>query len=305
MADAPRVSVIMPFLNAMPFITEAIESVFAQTYDAWELLLIDDGSTDASTSVARRYAEEYPERIRYLEHDGHHNRGQSASRNLGFTHARGHYVAPLDADDIWLPDKLKQQVRLLDGTAEADALFGATYWWYSWTGAAEDRERDFVAPIGYAPGTVIQPPSLLMDCFSERVPIPLTSTMLMRRSSVVAVGGFQEEFRFVYTDRAFFTKFFLTASTLVSDACWTLYRRHSNSVCVVARGTGELDAAEAMYLDWSEEYLAQQRMQGTGVWAALQARRWRYRHPHLARLRRGFASLPGRITRGIRAVLPA
>src|SRR4029078_6600136 len=69
--DKPLVSVIIIFLNEERFSREAIESVFAQTYENWELLLVDDGSTDASTKIARRYAEQYPERVRYLEHDGH------------------------------------------------------------------------------------------------------------------------------------------------------------------------------------------------------------------------------------------
>src|SRR5215207_11709928 len=104
------VSSVMIFLNAEKFIEEAIESVFAQTYDNSELLLVDDGSTDDSTQIALRYAERDPEKVRYLEHPGHRNRGMSASRNLGVSHAEGEYVAFLDADDVWLPYKLQRQV---------------------------------------------------------------------------------------------------------------------------------------------------------------------------------------------------
>src|SRR5215211_5603498 len=96
MSSKPRVSAIIIFLNAEKFIEEAIESVFGQTYDDWELLLVDDGSTDYSTQIALRYAEHYPEKVRYLEHPGHENRGMSAARNLGLSHARGEYVAFLD-----------------------------------------------------------------------------------------------------------------------------------------------------------------------------------------------------------------
>ncbi len=103
--DRPSVSVIIIFLNAERFFEEAIASVFAQTYDRWELLLVDDGSTDASTAIARRYARRYPDRVRYLEHPDHSNRGASSSRNLGVQHARGAYIAFLDSDDVWLPRK--------------------------------------------------------------------------------------------------------------------------------------------------------------------------------------------------------
>lgn len=85
----PLVSVITIFLNAGKFIQEAIESVFAQTYGKWELLLVDDGSTDGSTEIALGYAKQYPKRVRYLEHNGHRNRGMSASRNLGISDAGG------------------------------------------------------------------------------------------------------------------------------------------------------------------------------------------------------------------------
>ncbi len=83
MNDRPFVSAIVIFLNENRFLQEAIESIFAQTYDHWELLLVDDGSTDESSDIALRYAERHPEKVRYLEHAGHENRGMSVSRNLG------------------------------------------------------------------------------------------------------------------------------------------------------------------------------------------------------------------------------
>src|SRR5213593_4271602 len=104
MRNQRLVSVIMIFLDEEKFILEAIESVFAQTYDNWELLLVDDGSRDASTQIAQRSAEQNPGKVRYLEHEGHQNRGMSTSRNMGIRHAKGNYIAFLDADDVWLPD---------------------------------------------------------------------------------------------------------------------------------------------------------------------------------------------------------
>ena len=86
-AATPLVSVVMPFLDGIRFLPEAIDSVVTQTYPEWELLLVDDGSTDGSSALARDYARGRPDRIRYLEHAGHANRGKSTSRNLGI--ARG------------------------------------------------------------------------------------------------------------------------------------------------------------------------------------------------------------------------
>src|SRR5271154_2347778 len=108
-ATGPLVSTIIIFLNAEKFLAEAVESVLAQTYPTWELWLVDDGSTDDSSRIARDYATRHAARIHYLEHPGHENRGKSASRNLGLRHSRGSYVALLDADDVWLPGKLTNQ----------------------------------------------------------------------------------------------------------------------------------------------------------------------------------------------------
>src|SRR5262249_6096994 len=102
--EHPLVSVVTPFWNARSFIAEAIESVLAQEFQSWELLLVDDGATDGSTDIARDYAGRFPEKIRYLEHEGHANRGSSCARNLGIRDAKGAYIAFLDADDVWTPD---------------------------------------------------------------------------------------------------------------------------------------------------------------------------------------------------------
>ncbi|WP_293084415.1 glycosyltransferase family A protein, partial [Moorena sp. SIO4A1] len=148
MSNKPLVSTIIIFLNPEPFLQETIESVFAQTYDNWELLLVDDGSTDGSTEIALQYARQYPEKVRYLEHEGHQNRGMSATRNLGIRHAKGEYIAFLDADDIWLPNTLAEQVVLLNAHPEAAMVYGPIQWWYSWTGNPEDQQRDYFEKVG-------------------------------------------------------------------------------------------------------------------------------------------------------------
>src|SRR5260370_40898850 len=107
-ADVPAeglVSVVVAFYNAERFLAEAIDSVLAQTYTRWELLLVDDGSSDSGQEIARRYATQYPGRIQCLEHPGHRNLGMCTSRNLGARHSRGEYIAGLDSDDVWLPRK--------------------------------------------------------------------------------------------------------------------------------------------------------------------------------------------------------
>src|SRR6266536_2693170 len=161
MTHQPVVSVIIIFWNAERFIQEAIESVLMQAYANWELLLVDDGSTDGRTDIARRHAHQYPGRVNYFEHPGHRNRGMSASRNLGIRNAQGAYIAFLDADDVWLPNILEEQVGILEAYPEAAMVYGPIEYWYSWTGNPEDCERDYVEKLGVTPNAVIEPPKLL------------------------------------------------------------------------------------------------------------------------------------------------
>lgn len=110
--EANLVSVIMPMHNSAEYVGEAIESIMSQTYGQWELLVVDDSSTDSSVDIVKTY-EERDGRIHLLQND-RHIKMPSAPRNYGINHARGQYVAFLDSDDCWLPDKLERQIRLFD-----------------------------------------------------------------------------------------------------------------------------------------------------------------------------------------------
>lgn len=125
-ADVPLVSVILPFLNEGRFLEGAIQTVQAQTTQAWELLLVDDGSSDASIGIAENCAREHPGRVRVLRHPGGTNQGLAASRNLGLEHARGGAIAFLDADDRWCPDKLARQLLVLATQPTAAMVCGTT-----------------------------------------------------------------------------------------------------------------------------------------------------------------------------------
>ena len=112
----PRISVIMPVFNAAGFLKETIASVQAQSLDDWELLAVEDGSTDDSAAILAQLAAADP-RIQVLTTGG--NRGAGAARNLAMTMARGRYLAFLDADDLWHPDKLALQLAAMQDTGVA------------------------------------------------------------------------------------------------------------------------------------------------------------------------------------------
>src|SRR5215216_2838242 len=144
MSKQAEVTVVMIFYNGEEFIREAIESVIGQSYSDWELILVDDGSRDGSREIAEEYSERWPEKVRVLQHENGENRGISASQNLGIRNARGKYIAFLDSDDVWLPEKLKQQVEILNAQSQVAMLYGYTYYWYSWSGNAADADRDLL-----------------------------------------------------------------------------------------------------------------------------------------------------------------
>lgn len=105
-------SIVIPVYNAEKFLAEAVDSVLNQGYGNWELLLINDGSSDDSREICQKYAEMH-EFIRLLEHEGGINKGVSASRNLGLREAKNDWISFLDADDYWDPEKLQAEAEII------------------------------------------------------------------------------------------------------------------------------------------------------------------------------------------------
>jgi glycosyltransferase involved in cell wall biosynthesis len=295
MRSTPLVSAIIIFLNEERFLSEAIESVLGQSYFNWELLLVDDGSSDASTEIARRCAEQHAPRVRYLEHPGHMNRGMSASRNLGIQQANGEFIALLDADDVWLPNKLERQLAIMEAQIEAAMVYGATELWYGWTGRSEDITRDTKQALGVKPNALVNPPELLKLFLARKAITPCPSDVLVRRETVSAVGGFVDSFPGMYEDQIFFAKVTLKAPVFVSGECWSRHRQHSESSSSVWRKTGQYYSAEpnVAFLEWIKSYLYAQGMEDPTMEKILHERLWRYHHPVLFRMFRKLRHIAG------------
>jgi glycosyltransferase involved in cell wall biosynthesis len=163
------VSCIVPVFNGAAYLREALESALAQTYRPFELLVVDDGSTDGSAAVARAFGE----RIRLIEQP---NRGPAAARNAGVVAARGKLVAFLDADDLWSPDKIAAQVRRLAEVPDLDLCF--TRFQNFWV----DELRD--EAVRYQHHPIAQPSDAWSIC-----------TLLARRASLDRFGPFDESLR--------------------------------------------------------------------------------------------------------------
>ena len=181
MADpttSPSVSVIIPAYNAAEFMGETLDSVYAQTFADFEVIVVNDGSPD--TEDLERELQRYPEKLRYLKQE---NQGAAAARNTGIKAARGEYVAFLDADDTWLPNFLEQQLDLLHRTRAdfvyADALL---------TGDSPLAGRTFME-MQPSRGEVTAATLL-----SVQVTV-LTSTVLARKEPIIKVGLFDVTLR--------------------------------------------------------------------------------------------------------------
>ena len=114
--ELARISVIIPVFNGAAYVREAIESALAQTYQPFEVIVLDDGSTDGSAEIVRSLPVAYVHQA---------NAGLAAARNAAISHARGNYIALLDCDDIWLPTKLERQLAALE--ADESAGFALCY----------------------------------------------------------------------------------------------------------------------------------------------------------------------------------
>ena len=275
------VSVIVPFLNAARFIEETVDSVKAQSYRDWELLLVDDGSSDASTEIARDLSDA-DEQVTYLQHPGHANRGISATRNLGIQHARGEFIAFLDADDLWLTEKLERQVGILREHPEAAMVYGVSKYWYSWSSDNVVVGEDFEMPQGIPSDRLISPPDLLKDLVSNRAIEPIPCSTLNRTHHVLEVKGFEDSFPGLYDDQVFFAKICLNYPVFVSSACSDLYRQHANSICATTTNTPQEVALRSKYLQWLASYLRQREVTDPELWRLLARQIWLLGNPESA-----------------------
>jgi glycosyltransferase involved in cell wall biosynthesis len=212
-ANAPKVSVVIPVYNRERFIAETVQSVLDQTFQDFELITVDDGSTDGS----RRVLESFGDRITILQHPGGENRGQSAAINLGMRHARGQYIALLDSDDLWLPRKLEIQTAYLDAHPDVGLVYG--------NGLAIDAEGRKLYDI-YEPGHIegSNPHRVLLDCY-----FLVPNNSLVRREVFERAGPFDESLRAAQDHDMAIRIAEITRLAYIDEQVFC-YRRHPDSI---------------------------------------------------------------------------
>jgi glycosyltransferase involved in cell wall biosynthesis len=273
------VSIIVPFYNSERFIRETLDSVLRQSFQDWELLLIDDGSNDGSTQIAREYATLYPKKVRYYDHPHHVNLRAARSRNVGASLARGEFLAFLDSDDIWLPDKLADQVALLRKFPDVGLVFAPSLYWYDWNGqdSASDSVRSHIPELGLS-GLIEEPEILLIRSYPlGEWSAPCPSSFLLRRTAFEKVGGFPEEFQRLFEDIAFLSKLYIHGiPVLISERTTDYYRCHETSVWHQIKGTKEEERDRGFYFRWLRSYLRQMHCDDHKVWTAVRREGWLY-----------------------------
>ena len=267
-SPAPIVSVIMIFLDACKYLAEAIESVRSQTLTSWELVLVDDGSSDGSRDIAESYAAADPTRIRIFEHRGRQNLGTGPSRNLGMQVARGRYLAFLDADDIYEPRRLELPIEFLEADPGLGVVINRELYWREWAPAqgrfAElARMPDEIIGPAAPCDQVIPPPVLIASTLATPgAPIPAVCSITFRKQSINELGGIPEDFISQYEDQAIIVKLLLNESARVIEDCLARYRQHNESLTYRAQETGEYrpgqpHAERHRFIRWVIEYVGQ------------------------------------------------
>jgi glycosyltransferase involved in cell wall biosynthesis len=181
--EGPSISAIIPAYNAEPFLARAIESVLGQTCPPMELIVVDDGSTDGTGDVARRFGD----RVRFFHQE---NAGVSAARNLGIEKARGEWIAFLDADDWWEPERLAWQRAILE---HRPGLM--------WVGGrfvnSMAQERGTVDPFSSAARSLLREGGYFADFYEAVVAgaVFCTDVMLVKKRVLAEVGRFDTAFR--------------------------------------------------------------------------------------------------------------
>lgn len=202
----PRVSVIIPLFNKAPFIGRALESIAAQTFTDFELIVVDDGSTDDGARIVEQFSDS---RIRLIRQ---HNAGPGAARNRALAEAKGDYVAFLDADDEWLPEFLSNSVRLLDGESNA-AVTVSGYFEFPASVSREQMWRTRGLCDGLVKLQATTDPKLAVALLAYMTPC----TTLARADVLRNLGGFYERDHCVYGEDAhLWLKVLLNESVIIN-----------------------------------------------------------------------------------------
>jgi glycosyltransferase involved in cell wall biosynthesis len=263
------VTVVIAFLDEARFLAGAIETVREQTLDRWELLLVDDGSSDSSPVIAATAAAD-DARVRVLRHAGGVNAGLPASRNLALAAARGRFLCFLDADDRWLAAKLERQIAVMEQHPRAVMMCGPS--WRAPIDVVQQPDPTEVSPLA---------PRLLRRGRFPRliargaVRTPAPSDVMYRTDVLREIGGVPPGPN-MHEDQRTFVAVGLHGKVFVSDEPLTRYTVRPDSVYGSVTHGGDAMVIVRQHLEferWMRNYAARQGVAGLAVLVVLEAHR--------------------------------
>lgn len=250
------VSVITPVFNAEEFLEDAINSVLKQSFQDWELLLVNDGSHDRSPEIAKGYAKRYPNKIHYIEHPGHANCGPLATRILGAQHAQADMIALLDADDLWDPEYLESHLNLWQTFQDSKiaASYGPAHFWFF---KDDSGAQDYVQTMPSATPRIYQPGELLESFLTTRyATTPCTDCLLIRREIFLEIERFKNVAKKSRCFEDQFLSWYLAIHypIIVHNNVWVHYRQYETSF-TTSQSAEDSIHIESFFLQRIQEYL--------------------------------------------------
>ncbi|AWK02993.1 hypothetical protein HYN56_01680 [Flavobacterium crocinum] len=239
------ISIIMPAYNAAAYIKEAIDSVLAQTYLNWELIIIDDGSTDDTAKIIKEELLK-DQRIKYYYQA---NGKQGKARNLGISKSNGKYLAFLDSDDIWMPQKLEIQVIEIQ-EKNVDLVFSDSY-------IFNNSETDLYKRMNIKGAVFYERNSVQLFLKGNGIPI---LTVLVKKEKIITAGGFSEKLDIQNVeDYHLWLKLLMSNNIFYSsDQVLAKYREHNNSA--TANDKIVLDKIPNVFFDLLENFPNYQKL---------------------------------------------
>ena len=207
----PRISVILTAYNSESFLKDALESVFRQTLQPTQIVLVDDGSTDGTKDIAQSFDR------KVLKYIWQPNQGEGAARNRGIRDASGEWIAFLDADDIWLDDKLQRQIEFVRSHPEVGLVSGNKIWW--------DVEKDsrHLVKYGQVPIQKLNKELIVSNAVGD------PSLVLVKRDLFEKVGLFRTDLH-IGVDWEMWLRIARVTSVGFIDAPLAIYRWHPKNV---------------------------------------------------------------------------
>lgn len=226
--NMPLITVIMPVFNAAATLQQAIDSVLWQGVDGIQFIAVDDGSTDGSLEILQAHAP-------HIECHRQASRGPAAARNLALRHARGDLIAFIDADDIWLPGKLRAELALMAQCPQVDAVYGDFERWEPQSGRYRDMptRADYGSSPNLSLAAALQeaqtcrPGHLYVDMLQSSVVHIITA--VVRRKAIDAAQGFDETCA-TGSDYDFWLRLSRQARMVRVDSPLAWYRIHDHSI---------------------------------------------------------------------------